>query len=379
MRPRPCPIPLAALVVLATVARVASAALPGIEGTLQTVLEGFLAENPVAPGAVVYVEAPALGLAWTGAAGTEARGSTVPLTAAHTFRIASNTKTYVAAAVLRLVEDGRLSLDDPLDRLLPADQRAVLAGDGYRLAAITLRQVLSHTAGLGDHTNDPRFTEAVLADPQHVWTPAEDLRLCAEWQDPVGAPGERYVYSDTGYVVLGGLVERTTGRDLGSAVRDLLDFRALGLAQTWWELLETAPAGAGPRAHQYYGTIDTYDWHPSLDLFGGGGLVSDARDLARFLRALVEGRVLRREATLAAMTGGGTPPYRLGLMCVELDDRLAWGHQGFWNTFAFHVPTLDATVAGSILNHDAQNGRELARRLVAAVAAVAADADRSGF
>ncbi|HOX25794.1 MAG TPA: serine hydrolase domain-containing protein [Candidatus Krumholzibacteria bacterium] len=348
----------------------ATAADPGtLARDLQAVVAQYLAENPLAPGVVAHVEAPGVDLVWTGAAGAEAHGSTVPLTPDHTFRIASNTKTYVAAAVLRLAEQGRLSLDDLLGRYLSADQRALLAGDRYDLDAITLRHVLSHTAGLGDHTADPRFAEAILADPQHEWTPAEDLRLCVEWQDPVGAPGERFVYSDTGYVLLGGVVERVAGRGLGPAVRELLDFASLDLDATWWEVAETPPRAAGPRAHQYFGELDTTDWNPSLDLYGGGGLVSDARDLAVFMRALLGGRVLREASSLAAMTGGGTATYRLGLMCVDLDGHLAWGHQGFWNTFAFHVPALDVTVAGSILNHDAQNGRELARRLVAVLAA----------
>jgi hypothetical protein len=69
------------------------------------------------------------------------------------------------------------------------------------------------------------------------------------------------------------------------------------------------------------------------------------------------------------MTGGGSSPYRLGLMCVDLDGHLAWGHQGFWNTFAFRVPALDLTVAGSVLNHHAANGRELAAELTSRVAA----------
>ncbi|MBK9474264.1 MAG: hypothetical protein IPO18_18690 [bacterium] len=62
-------------------------------------------------------------------------------------------------------------------------------------------------------------------------------------------------------------------------------------------------------------------------------------------------------------------PYRLGLMVPDLDGHLGFGHQGFWNTFAFHLPSLDATVAGSILSHDAANGRVLAARLAACLAA----------
>jgi hypothetical protein len=87
------------------------------------------------------------------------------------------------------------------------------------------------------------------------------------------------------------------------------------------------------------------------------------------MRELLTGKVYDRPATLEEMTGRGTLPYRLGLMVIECDGRLAVGHQGFWNTFAFHVPSLDLTVGGSILNHDAANGQKLVRRLVAVVAA----------
>jgi D-alanyl-D-alanine carboxypeptidase len=129
---------------------------------------------------------------------------------------------------------------------------------------------------------------------------------------------------------------------------------------------EPTPPAAGPRAHQYFGDRDTYDWNPSLDLYGGGGMLTDVHDLARFMRLLLKGQVLREEASLAAMTGDGTPPYRLGLMCMEPDGKMAWGHQGFWNTFAFHVPSMDLTVSGCVLDHHATNGRVLAANLVAA-------------
>ena len=334
---------------------------------LQQVLEGFLAANPTAPGVSASVVCPRLGLDWSGAAGHAGRDTDEPLTPRHTFRIASNTKTYVAAAVLRLAEQGRLTLDDPLGRHLTDEERTLLTADGYDLNAITLRHVLSHTSGLDEHAGDDRYAAAILADPQHAWTRDEQVRRCVEWRDPVGAPGERYKYSDTGYVLLGGIIERLSNRNLGQAVHDLVDYDRLGLRSTWWEVNETPPPGVGPRAHQYFGDNDTYDWNPSLDLYGGGGLITDVRDLARFMRMLLKGRVLRDEASLAAMTGDGTPPYRLGLMCVELDERMAWGHQGFWNTFVFHVPSLDLTVAGCVLDHHATNGRVLAEELVAAV------------
>jgi len=347
---------------------VLAVAEPALEADLQSVVDCYLAENPMAPGVSTHVICPGLNLDHSFAAGIDNRGSDVPLTGVHTFRIASNTKTYVAAALLRLVEQDRLKLDDSLGQHLSAERRALLVGDGYDLEAITIAQVLSHTAGLAEHPADPRFAEMIYADPQREWTADEQVRLMVEWLDPVGPPGGRYLYSDTGYVLLGGIIEGLTGHPLGVAVHELLNYERLGLDATWWEYSEQVPVGAGPRAHQYIGEHDILDWNLSLDLFGGGGLVTDAPDLAVFMRLLLQGVVLRDDATLASMIGGGTAPYRLGLMSMELGGYVVFGHQGFWNTFAFHVPALDLTVSGCLLNHDAVNGKELAAALIERVA-----------
>jgi D-alanyl-D-alanine carboxypeptidase len=340
----------------------------GLQSRLQTVVDEYHTANPAAPGVVIHVTSPSLGLDWEYAVGTAGREIDEPLTARHTFRIASNTKTYVAAAVLRLAELGKLSLDDPLGRHLEQERYELLAGDGYDLETMTLGQVLAHTSGLFEHPADPRYAAAILADPHHHWTREEQIAKCVEWGDPVGAPGEKFSYSDTGYIILGGIIEKMTGRNLGGAVRQLLDFERLGLNATWWETLEDKPATAGGRAHQYYGDEDTIDWNPSLDLYGGGGLICDVRDLSRFTRLLLQGKVLHEESSLAAMTGTGTESFRLGLIVLDLGRYLGWGHSGFWNTFVYHVPTLDLTVSGCILNHFAEKGQELAKRLVAVVA-----------
>ncbi|MBU8870130.1 MAG: beta-lactamase family protein [Gemmatimonadales bacterium] len=342
---------------------------------LQGVVDTFLADNPVAPGVVVYVSCPSHGLDWTGIAGYEDRHSDRPLTPGHTFRIASNTKAYVAVALLRLAELGKLDLDDALGLHLPAEYHDLLSGDGYDLQAMTLRQVLSHTAGLFEHPADPRYAEQILADPQYAWTPEEQVTRCVEWGDPVGAPGEKFSYSDTGYILLGSIIEKLTGENLGMAVHELCDYESLGLRSTWWEIMEEVPAGVGPRAHQYFGDHDTNDWHPGLDLYGGGGLLSDVRDLAQFMLLLMKGEVLSSEASLAAMTGGGTSGYRLGLICTELGGHIAYGHTGFWNTFAFHIPALDLTLSGCVLSHNAARGQELADKMVKVISDVSGPKD----
>jgi len=336
---------------------------------LQSVVDEFHAANPQAPGVVVYVESPRFGLNHVLVAGAEDRGSKQRLSADHTFRIASNTKTYVAAAVLRLAEQGALGLDDAFGKHLPAKYADMLRADGYDLDAITIRQVLAHTGGLHEHPADPRYEQQILEDPQHAWTRDEQIRCMVEWTDPIGEPGEKFSYSDDGYILLGAILEEKTGNNLGAAVRELCGYERLGLDSTWWEILEEAPAGAGRRAHQYYGDHDTIDWHPGLDLHGGGGLVADARDLGRFVRLLMKGEVLREEASLAAMTGGGTGGYRLGLIVTEAGGHVGFGHSGFWNTFAYHFPALDLTIGGAVLSHHAERGQVLLERLVEGVSA----------
>ena len=80
--------------------------------------------------------------------------------------------------------------------------------------------------------------------------------------------------------------------DCLEAVRELIDFDKLELDATWWEIMEPRPDTAAPRAHQYLGATDCTDFHPSIDLYGGGGLVTDVTDLARFMRLLLTGEVL---------------------------------------------------------------------------------------
>jgi CubicO group peptidase (beta-lactamase class C family) len=99
-------------------------------------------------------------------------------------------------------------------------------------------------------------------------------------------------------------------------------------------------------------------------------LVTDVRDLGRFMRLLLKGHVVDQQS-LAAMTSGGTSGYRLGLICTELGGHVAYGYSGFWNTFAFHVPALDLTVSCAVLNHHAARGQELADALVREVEAAA--------
>lgn len=302
----------------------------------------------------VFVEGPggAFGHASGQADGRTGRAMTVNTPV----RIASNTKAFVAATILRLWEQKRLDLDAPIGPLLTPRLNDLLRADGYATEHITVRHLLSHSGGLADHTEDPRYFERILADPTHFWTREEQVEAGISWAKPVGEPGKKFSYSDTGYVLLGDIIERVTGDDLSQAVRTQLDFGRLGLSKSWWEILEEPPADAEPRARQYLGELDTTDLSGSLDLYGGGGLVMSMHDLAVLTKALFEGRVFQHPETLEEMLWlgrhEGAQDYRLGIMVDTINGQPIYGHRGFWGTAAWYSPAHRTVAAGVTLNKD---------------------------
>ena len=327
---------------------------PDLGQQLQSILDAELQNNDAVRSAALHVDAPALGFDWEGAAGMADPENGIPMTPETPSRIASNTKTFIAAAVLRLAEEGMLDIDDPIADHLPEEFVAMLDGDGYDTVAMTLRHLLTHSSGLFDPSSLDRYTEAIIADPNHHWTRAEQLQKAVDWGDPHGAPGEFYTYCDPGYGLLGAIVENASGQPMAMAVRELLAYENLGMTSTWWETLEAKPTGAPERAHQFFGDMDTFAFHPSYDLYGGGGLVSTVGDLARFYRALFTGGVYADPATADVMltTVDGVQPlpgarplgYRMGIWVVEIEGFTTYRHTGFFGTLATYVPELDLVV-----------------------------------
>ena len=336
---------------------------------LQGLVDRTVADNELVHGAALRLVSPVLGLEWTGAAGLANPESGAAMTADHSVRIASNTKTYVAAAILRLAEEGRLGIDDPIAAHLPDETVELLISDGYHPEVMTVRHLLTHTSGLYDHSDSQKYGDAILADPQHRWTRSEQLAAAIVWGDPWGEPGEVYTYCDTGYVLLGGIIEQVSGRPLAAAVRELLRFDELSLKSTWWEDLEATPDGLPDRAHQFIDSTGTFAFDPSFDLYGGGGLVATVGDLAAFYRALFTGRVFSDQTTLEVMlsTIEGARPrpdaddsalapgtYRMGVWVVEIEGVTAYAHSGFWGTAAVVVPDLDLVVAATVNQNKAK-------------------------
>jgi D-alanyl-D-alanine carboxypeptidase len=211
-----------------------------VANELQDIVNSAVAGREGSFGAALHVDAPASDLNWEGAAGVADPATGVPMTPDLPVLVASNTKTFISASILRLWEQGRIGLDDPIAAYLPDGYVELLRSDGYDPDAITIRHLLTHTSGLFDFADTDIYTEKIMSDRRHRWTRTEQLESAMEWGDPYGPPGEVYRYCDTGYILLGEVLEQVTGMSMPDAVRELVDFDRIGLRSTWFSLRRSA-------------------------------------------------------------------------------------------------------------------------------------------
>ena len=358
---------------------------------LQALVDADVSAWPTMPARLLYVLAPDVEVEV--AAGVADLSTGEPLRPGARFRIASATKPFVAAATLRLVEDGRLSLDDTVDEQLNGEYDELLREGGYDTSAITLRHLLTHTSGLYDFASDAYdpsipggFTSACHEDPGRRWTRFEQIAFAMSHDKPYGDPGTVFGYSDTGACLVGEIIERSTGLTMGAAIRELVGYDRLGLTHTWLETIEPEPADLPQLSHQYEGALDVADMDASVDLYGGGGLMSTCRDLGRFFRGLLQGGVFTHPATLATMTATlegipraeGTPldddPAKAAmyLFRAHIGGETWWGHGGYWGTVAFTCPARDVSIVAGHQRSDMPDDFDR-RRIVADAIAVLTD------
>ncbi|MEO0734749.1 MAG: serine hydrolase domain-containing protein, partial [Bacteroidota bacterium] len=324
------------------------------------------------PGVSLTVIAPEQNLHWSGAAGFADKNEETELNPQHPFRIASVTKTFVAAAIWRLHEMDSLHVDDPIADHISAEHRQILVDDGYDPNQITLRHCLLHTSGLYDYAvSSPAYLEAVSKNAGRRWTRTNQLQFAADFGAPKWEPGGGFHYSDTGYILLGETIESALDSTLAYGLRSLLRFADLGLDNTWLESLEPPPPGVLPQVRRYYGRQDFTNWDNSIDLWGGGGLVSTTPEVATFVQALFTGRVFTEPTTLAAFLDGPHEPlatdgpgymdYRSGHHALSVYGRPALTHSGFWGTKYLYLPDVRATV---VVNYTANLKDRLLKKTV---------------
>src|SRR5262245_14716762 len=230
--------PVACILAVSTCASPPAAAAvprPATTPALQRLVDGLVRDG--APGAIAVVRTPKgtrsveAGLARTRPA--------VPMAPTDRFRVASVTKSFVATVVLQLVAEGKLRLDDTVERWQPG-----LLPDGGR---ITIRELLDHTSGLFEYEQDAPFVRAVIARPGRAWPPRR-LVAIATSHGSLFPPGSDFSYANTNYIVLGLVAEAVTGAPLGRLLERRI-LRPLGLEET------SFPAGTGMPGRYVHGYI----------------------------------------------------------------------------------------------------------------------------
>ncbi|MEU1389167.1 MULTISPECIES: serine hydrolase domain-containing protein [unclassified Nonomuraea] len=316
---------VAALAVTAAlVTAPAAAAAPQCDtGPIRTALESL--KDVGAPGIVVTVKSPGCGL-WSGGIGVADRRTGRKVTGDEHSRIGSDTKAWTATVVLQLVGEGRIRLDDTVDRYLPGLVRTKRY-DGRR---ITIRQLLQHTSGLPEYLEAPFWAD----EEAHRWDHIEPLRTVRQALalPPPDRTPDGFAYANTNYNLAGLIVAKVTGRDIGTEI-DQRIIKRLGLRGTSWPGDRTTIAKPDLRSYVKRGgsLVDRTEWN-TTEADASGELISTGADATAFWTALVTGRLLA-PAQLAEMkrtipddAGQG---YGLGVERYQLvPGQDAWGHAG---------------------------------------------------
>jgi D-alanyl-D-alanine carboxypeptidase len=264
---------------------------------------------------------------WRGAAGVADIGTGRPVHPGFRHRVGSITKSFVATTVLQLVGEGRVTLDAPASRYLPSFG----IPDG-----VTVRMLLNHTSGIGNYT-DALFPtlDSIEAHRTQTFRPRELAEL-GLGLPRTGAPGARWTYSNTNYVLAGLLVERVTGHRYAAEVARRI-LRPLHLRDTYFP--GTDPYIRGPHSRAYAvwpdGTLRDLTVYNMSWVWAAGELISTAADLNRFYGALLAGRLLRPGLLTEMQTTVPMDPdapeaagYGLGLLWLATPCGRVWGHDG---------------------------------------------------
>ncbi|WP_327133138.1 beta-lactamase family protein [Streptomyces sp. NBC_01343] len=217
------------------------------------------------------------------------------------FRTGSVGIVYMATALLALVDEGRVGLDDPLSKWLPEVPHA---------DEITLRMLGSSTSGIHDYVTDPVFLKEIEAKPFRAWTPADTLAITSRhplWY----APGTSWSYSHENFQLLGAALAKITGKPLDQVLQDLV-IGPLGLRETRNSATPEIPV---PALHAFTSERGTYEessyWNPSWTTAPGAVLTGDICDLATSARGIGTGALLSKEAFRTQLNPGtvglGTP------------------------------------------------------------------------
>jgi D-alanyl-D-alanine carboxypeptidase len=266
------------------------------------------------------------------------------------FGLGSVTKTYVAALLLKLVEEKKLSLDDSIKQWLPSMNFI----DG----AITIRQLLNHTSGLYRYQGTPKWFNAITKNDDKIWSPAEIINTFLD--KPMGKPGSVWGESAADYVLLGMIIEKAAGKRAVNLLReniisplnlkhtylypDEID-SSEKLAHFWWDvnhtgkLVDVFPAGSKTPLASMFSSVWT-----------SGAILSTAEDLAIFSKALFEKGILSDSSFKEMITPvqiGNSPEYGFSVVIDTIEGKTVYWHTGGigYSSVFYYIPDDKLSIA----------------------------------
>ncbi|HEX6063292.1 MAG TPA: serine hydrolase domain-containing protein [Longimicrobiales bacterium] len=277
------------------------------------------------------------------------------------YRIGSVTKQFTAAAILRLAEQGKLSVDDTVQKFFP--------GYDTKGNRVTVHHLLNHTSGIRSYTSiGPRWERTTRLEIQH------DSMIALFSSEPFDfKPGLDWRYNNSGYYLLGVIIERLSGKQYGDYLQEEF-FTPLGLTSTQYcdmtRLVKGRADGYQPKPEGGWINAEPMSMsHP----FAAGALCSTVGDLAAWTRVLMAGRVvnapsLTRMLTPGKLSNGDAHTYGYGLFVTQLDDRREISHGGGINGFvsALAYYPADTLTVAILTNTGAANVTRLQRRMARA-------------
>jgi D-alanyl-D-alanine carboxypeptidase len=382
------------LLFIAFFAALTSAAMPGptafsvvqaptkpgtaaLKQALQTKLDEWhkAGSFPGATLGVVLANGEAFGLA----VGYSDRDAKTPMKPNDRMLAGSVGKTFAAATALQLVKEGKIGLDDKIEKYLGGESwfsRLPNAKD------ITVRQLMNHSSGLVRYEFKEQFTKDLTANPAKAWKPAELVSYLLGEKAPFDA-GKGWDYSDTNYIVLGMIIEKVTGkRFYDEANRRLIKPLRLTdtIPQDGPRLKNVIQGYAGP--NNPFGGKDAmiqngmFTINPQFE-WTGGGYVSTSLDLARWAKLMYEGKAYSAELLPQVLDGVPAPmlgretKYGLGVIIRRTQAGVSYGHSGFfpgYMTDMMYFPDQKVAVAVQVNTSVGRSlGRPLSRVLVEAM------------
>ncbi|WP_329468090.1 serine hydrolase domain-containing protein [Streptomyces sp. NBC_01431] len=316
---------------------------PAVAARLDTAIKQVMREANV-PGVAVSVSAPGKG-SYVKAFGVADKSTGAPMKPDLYVRIGSETKTFTVTALLQLVDQGKLAIDDPISKYV----KGVPNGDKIRL-----RDLADMRSGLFNYSEDPGFVKAFLTNPKKPMTPQQLLDY--SFKHPVAfQPGTRFVYCNTNLILLGLVVEKVGGMPL----HDIITQKVLKPAGLNHTVFPTGAEFPNPHAQGYTnqtlsGKVEnSTDWNPSW-AWAAGAMISNLPDLKSWAHTLATGTLLSAKTQAARLRFLPTPipgaGYGLGILNVQ-----GWiGHNGSlpgYETLTVYLPEAKATMV-VVLNTD---------------------------